>query len=105
MVYKFCFFVPDSHLDQVKDAVFATGAGKIGCYDRCAWQVKGTGQFRPLAGNNAYVGVTDQLQCIEEYKVEMICRAEYLSQAIEALKGAHPYETPAYEYWQVGGSC
>ena len=54
-MYKLCFFVPESHVEQVKAALFAQGAGKIGEYDCCAWQVLGTGQFKPLAASRLSV--------------------------------------------------
>ncbi len=52
-MYKICFYVPESHLEKVKEALFATGAGRIGDYDHCCWQTRGTGQFRPLASRPA----------------------------------------------------
>lgn len=54
MSYKLCFYVPVTHIEQVKQAMFAAGAGTIGNYDCCAWQVLGVGQFRPLAGSQAF---------------------------------------------------
>ena len=56
-MYKLVFYVPVDHLEPVKQAVFATGAGKIGEYDSCCWQVLGVGQFRPLAGSTPYLGM------------------------------------------------
>ena len=55
-MYTLCFYVPESALEQVKAAVFAAGAGRIGNYDQCCWQVAGQGQFRPLAGSNPAIG-------------------------------------------------
>ncbi|MEG1629395.1 MAG: NGG1p interacting factor NIF3, partial [Pseudomonas sp.] len=43
-MYKLAFFVPPSHVEVVKAAVFAAGGGRIGDYDCCAWQVLGQGQ-------------------------------------------------------------
>ena len=51
-MYKLAFFVPAEHKDKVKAAVFAAGAGRIGNYDSCCWEVSGTGQFR--AGYSGY---------------------------------------------------
>ena len=48
-MYKLAFYVPQENLEAVKQALFATGAGRIGDYDSCCWQVKGVGQFRPLS--------------------------------------------------------
>lgn len=96
-MYKLVFFVPESHLEEVKAAVFAAGAGKIGNYDQCCWQVLGRGQFRPLAGANPYFGKTDELACLPEYRVEMVCCDEYIRATIAALHAAHPYEEPAFD--------
>ncbi len=100
-MFKFCFFVPESHLDQVKEAVFKTGAGKIGEYDCCCWQVKGQGQFRPLQGSDPFIGQTGKVEMVEEFRVELVCEDALISAAIAAMKKAHPYEEPAYDVWQL----
>lgn len=100
-MYKFVFFVPESHLDTVKSAVFAAGAGRIGNYDCCAWQVRGEGQFRPLPGSDPYLGDIDKLTLVIEYRVEMVCADECIQQALAALRAAHPYEEPAYDIWRL----
>ena len=94
---KLCFYVPESHLDVVKDAVFEAGAGKIGSYDRCCWQVLGDGQFRPLAGSQPFLGEQDAVEVVAEYKVEMVCDEQHIAAVVDGLKQAHPYETPAYD--------
>jgi hypothetical protein len=96
-VYKLCFYVPASHLESVKAAVFATGAGRVGDYDNCSWQVLGMGQFRPLAGSKPFLGQQDELEQVDEYRVEMVCAAQYVKAAIMALQAAHPYEEPAWD--------
>lgn len=96
-MYKFIFFVPEAFLDTVKLAVFAAGAGKIGDYDSCSWQVKGEGQFRPLLGAKLFLGQLDQIETLSEYRVEMVCEEGVMTQVVRAFKHAHPYETPAYE--------
>lgn len=53
-MYKMCYFVPESHLETTKSALFEVGAGRIGDYDCCAWQCKGQGQFRPLDGSQPF---------------------------------------------------
>lgn len=96
-LYKITFYVPESHLDQVKQAMFAAGAGKVGNYDCCAWQVKGEGQFRPLPGSDAFIGSTNQLEKVEEYRVEMVCAQALIRIVKNAMIEAHPYEEPAYD--------
>ena len=96
-MYKLSFFVPDSHVDGVKSAVFAAGGGRIGAYDHCAWQVLGQGQFRPLEGSQPFIGKTGQVEHVEEWKVELVVADELIVAVVAALKLSHPYETPAYE--------
>ncbi|MEN0036739.1 MAG: YqfO family protein [Cellvibrio sp.] len=100
-MYKLVFFVPESHLDSVKAAVFAAGAGRIGDYDQCSWQVLGQGQFRPLVNSAPFIGTLNQLETLPEYRVEMVCADEYIRTAIAALRTAHPYEEPAFDVWQL----
>lgn len=100
-MYKLCFYVPESHLDTVKQAVFAAGAGKIGNYDSCCWQVLGLGQYRPLAGSEPFLGQLGLLQSVSEWKVELVVADELIHDSVKALKRAHPYETPAFEVWRL----
>jgi len=96
-MYKICVYIPESHLQQVKDAIFAAGAGRIGNYDSCCWQVEGEGQFRPLEGSAPFMGQKGALEKVKEYKMELVCEEALIKQAIAAMKIAHPYETPAYD--------
>jgi hypothetical protein len=100
-MYKLCFYVPESHLDAVKQAVFAAGAGRIGAYDNCCWQVLGQGQFRPLAGSKPFLGSADAIETVHEYKVELVCADAVVAEVVRSLKQAHPYEEPAYQVWQL----
>lgn len=98
---KITFYVPASHLEAVKAAMFAAGAGRIGAYEACAWQVPGQGQFRPLAGSQPFIGEQGRIETVDEYRVEMVCADALVAAAIAALKSAHPYETPAYDVVRV----
>ncbi|HLF67331.1 MAG TPA: NGG1p interacting factor NIF3, partial [Gammaproteobacteria bacterium] len=77
-MYKICFYVPEAHAEEVKMAMFEAGAGKIGRYSCCAWQTLGTGQFMPLSGSHAFIGETDRLEKVIEYKVEMVCDEAFM---------------------------
>ena len=95
-IKKIEFYVPESHLEAVKSAMFEAGAGRVGDYDSCAWQTLGQGQFRPLEGSDPYLGQKGQIEQVAEYKVEMVCASELLATVIGAMKAAHPYEEVAY---------
>jgi len=94
---KFCFYVPASHLETVKDAVFQAGAGRIGNYEYCCWQVEGQGQFKPLLGAKPAIGHIDTLEKVSEYRVEMVCDESCIHAVMSAFRLAHPYEEPAYD--------
>ncbi|MDX9874781.1 MAG: NGG1p interacting factor NIF3 [Spongiibacteraceae bacterium] len=100
-MHQLVFYVPESHLEKVKEAIFATGAGRIGDYEACCWQTLGKGQFRPLPGSDPYVGDTGKLEQVDEWKVELVCEDHLVEQAVAALKAAHPYEEPAYQVWRT----
>ena len=81
--------------------MFAAGGGRIGGYDSCCWQTPGQGQFRPLSGSQPFIGQSGQLERFREWKVELVVADALIQPAVNALKGAHPYETPAYEVWRL----
>lgn len=95
-MYKLVFFVPDGALDEVKQALFSAGAGTLGAYSQCCWQVRGEGQFFAEAESNPSYGEPMSLTKVSEYRVEMVLEDAVLDACIAALKLAHPYEVPAY---------
>ncbi len=95
--YKLIFYVPKENTEDVKSAIFATGAGQVGHYSNCSWQVLGDGQFKPLDGAKPHIGEIDKVKNVEEYRVEILCTDNNIQNALMALKESHPYEEPAYE--------
>ena len=102
-MYKLTVYIPESHLDVVKDALFAAGAGRYSAYDRCCWQVLGQGQFRPLAGSAPFIGKTGIEEHVPEYRVELICPDEAVASVTRALRASHPYEEPAFDFVRIEG--
>lgn len=100
-MFKLIYYVPDTHLDLTKTAVFNAGAGTIGNYEHCAWQVLGTGQFKPLKGANPFIGTLNALEQVAEWRVEMMVAPSVASEVLKALKASHPYEEPAFEFIQL----
>ena len=100
-LYSLVFYVPESHVEDVKAALFEAGAGRVGDYVRCAWQVLGTGQFQPAEGSRPFLGQHGRLECVDEFRVEMVCPDDAIDTVIRALRDAHPYEEPAFHFWKV----
>ena len=95
-MYSLVCYVPESHLDLVKTALFEAGAGRLGAYAECCWQVLGQGQFKPLEGADPFIGEEGQLERVNEYRLEMVVEEQFAVQAVQAMREAHPYEVPAY---------
>ena len=100
-MYKICVYVPELSVENVKQALFEAGAGRIGNYDSCCWQTTGTGQFRPLENSNPAIGSLNKIEYVSEIKVELVCEDELVPAAIAAMKQNHPYEEPAYDVWRL----
>lgn len=94
---KLIFYVPKSHVEAVKAAIFTEGAGRIGGYEHCCWQTLGQGQFTPMENSQPYTGVQNVITTVDEYKVECVLEDELIVAVIAALLDAHPYEEPAYQ--------
>ena len=106
MYSKLEIYVPATHAEAVKDAVFRAGAGALGRYRACCWQTTGIGQFEPLEGSSPFLGEPGALERVEEVKIEVLCPTARMPEIIRALREAHPYETPAFQYWPVQiGAC
>ena len=98
---KLVVFVPETHAEQVTQAVTDAGAGRLGCYRDCTFRASGTGTFRPLEGSNPYIGATGELSRVAEVRIETIMPAAAADQVIAAMIAAHPYEEPAYDVYDL----
>jgi len=100
-MYKLCVFIPDDHLDLVKNAMFEAGGGKIGNYDHCSWQTLGQGQFRPMDNSHPHKGEQGKIELVNEFKVELVVEDQHIHAVVAAMRLAHPYEEPAFDVWQL----
>jgi hypothetical protein len=95
-MYQIFFYAPLDSVSKIKEAMFMAGAGRYKNYDQCAFEVRGIGQFRPLLGSNPAIGYVNQIEKVEEVKVEMIVEKNIIKEVVEVLKKSHPYEEVAY---------
>lgn len=89
-------FVPTQQVSEVRAALSKAGAGEIGNYTECSYNVQGYGTFRPNEKSNPYSGVKHQLSQEVEVRLEMRFPYYLEHQVIETLLAHHPYETPVY---------
>ncbi len=98
---KLVVFVPAEALDSVRDAVFAAGAGRIGDYERCSWYTEGTGTFLGGEGTEPSIGEAGREERVPELRLETVFPADRHEQVVAALRGAHPYEEPAFDVYEL----
>jgi dinuclear metal center YbgI/SA1388 family protein len=99
--YKLVTFVPHEHVAAVSAALFVAGAGVIGGYNGCSFQVEGTGTFTPGPGAHPAYGDASGPTLVREVRLEMVVEADKLDAAVAALLKSHPYEKVAYDLYRV----
>jgi dinuclear metal center YbgI/SA1388 family protein len=92
----FCF-VPTGHLDQVRNAMFAAGAGHIGHYAETSFNTEGVGTFKGGADTHPFLGHPGLREEVQETRLEVILPAWLRGKVVEAMTRAHPYEEVAYD--------
>lgn len=98
---KLVVFVPTAHAENVRNALFNAGAGNIGNYDLCSFNVEGEGSFRATEGCNPYSGEIGDLHFEKETKIEMILPVFRKAIIIRTLLSIHPYEEPAFDFYPL----
>jgi dinuclear metal center YbgI/SA1388 family protein len=99
--YKLVTFVPETALEEVSQALFDAGAGRIGKYSSCSFRNTGTGTFFGEAGTNPAAGESGKLERAAEVRIETVVPIAKVSAIVEALRKAHPYEEPAFDLNQL----
>ena len=99
--FKLVTFIPEGQLDQVRRAVWDAGAGVIGNYRECSFNLRGVGTFFGADDSTPAVGEAGRLEQIDEVRVEFVCPANRLDRAIVQLRIVHPYEEPAIDVYPL----
>jgi dinuclear metal center YbgI/SA1388 family protein len=93
---KLVTFIPRENASQVLSALYDAGAGQVGDYKNCSFQLDGTGTFMPTEGTNPHIGEHDKQTYVEETRVELVFPEQLKKQILRSLKASHPYEEVAY---------
>ncbi|WP_438310975.1 Nif3-like dinuclear metal center hexameric protein [Sporosarcina sp. FA9] len=100
-LYKLSVFSPDSHVDEVRQALAMAGAGAIGDYKGCSFTSSGTGRFTPNEGAKPFIGSVGKIESVSEEKIEVVLPGSLKQKVLKAMLKAHPYEEPAYDYFML----
>ncbi|HOK38007.1 MAG TPA: Nif3-like dinuclear metal center hexameric protein [Bacteroidales bacterium] len=98
---KLVVFVPESHAEEVRKSIFDAGAGHIGNYDSCSYNVNGLGSFRAGVDANPFVGEIGKIHYEPEIRVETIFPEYLQNKIISAMLSSHPYEEVAYDIYKL----
>lgn len=96
-IVKMQVFCPVEFVDEVRLAIGKAGGGKIGNYTYCSFVTKGNGYFLPLEGSNPAIGKQDEIEKVEEYKIEFVCEKDKVKAVIDAVEKVHPYEKVGFD--------
>lgn len=98
---KLAVFVPETHQEQVRQALFGAGAGHIGQYSHCSFNIEGTGTFLPREGAEPFIGKTGKLERVQEVRIETVVPESVEKRVVQAMLKAHPYEEIAYDLYPM----
>jgi dinuclear metal center YbgI/SA1388 family protein len=98
---KLVVFVPEDHLERVRQSLFNVGAGWIGQYSHCSFNIEGTGTFMPEEGSQPFTGRQGKLEQVREVRLETIVPQSIERKAVQAMLKAHPYEEVAYDLYHL----
>jgi len=98
LLYALHVHTPSDAAEQLSEALFAAGAGRIGAYDACHFSVSGTGTFRPLSGANPSEGVIGESSTVQEVQQHFVVSKEKRAAVQQAMENAHPYEVVAHSW-------
>ncbi|RYD98881.1 MAG: Nif3-like dinuclear metal center hexameric protein [Sphingobacteriales bacterium] len=97
-LYKLYTYVPETHIEQVRQALFDCGAGAIGNYEHCSFNTPGTGTFKGNEQARPFIGQAGgNMERVAEIRLEMIVPEHLKGTILSTLKASHPYEEVAYE--------
>lgn len=98
---KLVTFSPVDHAEKVRKALFSSGAGEIGNYDECSFNMNGQGTFRGGENTDPFVGNKGETHFENEVRIETIFPVHKTREIIKALLDAHPYEEVAYDIYPL----
>lgn len=101
---KLVTYIPESHMETVRNAIFEAGAGVIGNYDQCGFISSGTGSFRANASAKPFIGEKGKIHFEDEIRFETILFTHIREKVVKALLETHPYEEVAYDLYALENS-
>ncbi len=102
--YKLVVYVPKSHAETVRAAIARAGGGVAGAYRGCSFVSSGTGYFFADSEAHPFSGKAGTENKADEVRIETFIEENALNAVKLAIHGAHPYELPIYNIYELVSS-
>ncbi|PQJ77883.1 Nif3-like dinuclear metal center hexameric protein [Polaribacter porphyrae] len=97
IIKKLTTYVPVNDANVLRKELFNAGAGNVGNYDNCSFNVLGDGTFRGNNESNPTIGKKGENNTEKEIKISVIFESKNEVSVLNTLQENHPYEEVAYE--------
>jgi len=99
--FKVVIFVPPKDVEVLSQSIFKAGGGVIGLYDKCSFRTTGQGTFEGSKDTNPIIGKSQNLEFVDEIRLEVVVDSWKLNRVLSAIRENHPYEQPAYDIYPL----
>ena len=96
-IKKLTTYVPKNEVENLRNALFKAGAGDIGNYSNCSFNVDGVGTYKGGNQSNPSIGKKGEIHFENETQISVIFQKHLESKIIKTLFAHHSYEEVAYE--------
>ena len=96
-IKKLQTYVPKTNAEALRQALFNAGAGNIGNYKSCSFNVNGEGTYMGNEDSNPVIGQKGKLHTENETAIAVTFKKHLESKVLKTLFDSHPYEEVAYE--------
>lgn len=103
-IYKLTTYVPIKDAEKLRAALFNAGAGNIGNYDNCSFNILGEGTFKGNEDSKPHIGQKGILHTEKEIQLNITFEKHLESKVLQTLTTNHPYEEVAYEITKLANT-
>ena len=100
-IQKLVTYTIPENAEQLRNALFEVGAGKIGNYEDCSFNSQGIGTYMGNENSNPEIGERFEFVEAKEIKIEVVFEKHLQSKILKALFSNHVYEEIAYEIYDL----
>ena len=100
-IQKLVTYTIPENVEQVRNALFDAGAGKIGNYEDCSFNSQGIGTYMGNENSNPEIGERFEFVEAPEIKIEVTFEKHLQNKILKTLFAKHVYEEVAYEIYDL----